>query len=161
MKRIGELLLAAGLISLLPAPGSMAAEGTEELPAIGMRLPSMAERKAAILCIETQLRAFRDDDFARAAKYQSKALQRNFPSVAEFRQMMREGYPQFIRFRSITFGEGICDGSGERLEIRVVLTGEDGVTVLAEYQLVREDGEYRVEGVQGGRPPRLRPRDFV
>src|SRR5262245_63802538 len=45
------------------------------------------ERQAAIRSIQAQLDAFRKDDYARAALYQSAALRQQFDSLAEFRYM--------------------------------------------------------------------------
>lgn len=148
---VGTLLLAWGGAATA-FPGARPAQ--EERPEPGeqpaFRMPTDAERKAATEAIEAQLKAFRDDDYETAEKYQSAGLRENFRSLDEFRQMMREQYPQFARYRSVRFGEARCDPTGDRMQLQAVITGQDGVTVRAIYTVVREDGEYRVAGVIGG-----------
>lgn len=128
-----------------------------------MRAATAAERNAAIASIETQLKAFRDDDYEKAQKYQARELRENFETLDQFRRMMKQGYPQFANYKSAKFGEARASEDGRIVEIPITLTGKDGVTVKADYVLVKEDGEYRVASVFGGSPPatRLAPQDVV
>jgi len=126
-----------------------------------LRAATEAERKAAIASIEAQLKAFRDDDYAKAEKYQHSSLRRNFDAPGQFRRMMREAYPQFANYKSATFGDAKCDEKGETLVIPVSVTGQDRLTVRAVYMLLKEDGEYRVAGVTGGIARKADPRNIL
>jgi Domain of unknown function (DUF4864) len=122
----------------------------------GMWHPAKAEdRRAAIQSIAAQLDAFRRDDYVRAVAYQSTRLQGRFDSTEAFRRMMRLTYPQFTDFQKVQYGPGRWDFMDERLTIPVAVTGRDGVTVTADYAMIREDGVFRVDGVAGGLAPEV------
>ena len=115
-----------------------------------LRQAKAAERQAAILSIQSQLRAFARDDYKTAITYQSAELKHNFPTTDSFRTMMVRGYPEFAHFKSVQFGPAKSDPSGIHVAIPVTVTGQDGIKVRAFYFLVRENKIYRIEGVQGG-----------
>lgn len=124
-----------------------------------------AQRAAAAASIRAQLDAFKKDDWAKAATYQSEGLRRNFGTIAQFRAVIETNYPQFAKYKAVTFDE--ARARGENVEIRVRLTGQDGVKLRAIYLMKKEKGLYRVEGVQGGgagnggAPLPRNPADFV
>jgi len=122
----------------------------QETNSITLRPAKAAERQAAIMSIQTQLKAFARDDYKTAITYQSAGLRKNFTSSDAFRTMMVRVYPEFAHFKSVQFGPAKSDPSGAHLAIGVAVTGQDGVTVRAFYLLVRENKIYRIEGVQGG-----------
>lgn len=136
------------------------AEKTEDAED-GLRAATEVERKGAIASIETQLKAFKANDYVKATKYQHSSLRDNFRTPEEFRKMMRESYPQFANYKSVTFGEARCDAKGEAMQIQATVTGQDGVVVRAIYVMVKEEGEYRVGSVLGGIPSRVVPREVV
>lgn len=121
-------------------------------PKAQIRPATEKEKKDASAAIEAQLKAFKADDYEKASKFQHSELRKNFGSPADFRRAIRTSYPQFADYKSVSFGEARATTDGSHLEIKIVLTGQDGVTVRATYMMVREDGEYRVGGVQGGIP---------
>ncbi|HEX9997045.1 MAG TPA: DUF4864 domain-containing protein [Abditibacterium sp.] len=121
-----------------------------------------AQRAAVAASIRAQLDAFKRDDWAKAATYQSENLRRNFRSLAQFRSIIESTYPQFANYASISFDQ--ARALGDRVEIAVRLVGKDGVKVAAIYQMHKEKGIYRVEGVQGGGSPQQRapfPADYI
>ncbi len=125
------------------------------------RTASPEERRAVIASIQSQLDAFRKDNYEQATRYQSAELKANFPTVEAFRRMIKTTYPQFAAYKKVEFGRGRADPEGERVGIRVSLTGQDGETVRVFYMMVREGMEYRVNAVRGGSrpgPPPDRPR---
>ncbi len=168
-------LVAAGLlIGLGPGTGAIAEPGAGYgiRPAVqengkstpdadGTRPANEAERKSAIASIEGQLKAFREDDYEKATKYQCLELRKGFKSSEEFRRAIKVGYPQFANYKTVMFGEAICDEKGERLHIRITLTGQDGVVVRALYLMIKEEGEYRVGGVFGGAKSAPDPRNIT
>ena len=157
-------LLALGLAVVGPSPFAAApsVRAAQELPVPpGGRKATDAERKAAAASIEGQLKAFKADDYAAAMKYQSSNLKDNFDTPEEFRRAIKQGYPQFARYKSIAYGQATADEKGDRLAIQVTLTGEDNITVRGIYLMLREKGEYKVDSVLSGTRPRTAPRDEV
>jgi len=122
----------------------------QDLPSLPLRPAKAMERKAAILSIQTQLKAFARDDYKTAMLYQSAGLRKNFASPDAFRTMMVRIYPEFAHYKRIQFGAAQADTHGAHIALQAVVTGQDGVTVHAIYLLVREGKTYRIEGVQGG-----------
>ncbi len=115
-----------------------------------------AERTAAIKSIVSQLEAFKRDDYQEASNYQASGLRRNFTSIQNFRKMMLMSYPEFAHYKSASFGDATADPSGTYVNVPIRLTGEDGITVNAFYEMILEGGAYRVVAVGGGyRPMRL------
>lgn len=165
MRTAFVLALSLGVLS--PLCGSVAVASTarpvqdQPAPEAGARKPTDAERKAAIASIEAQLKAFKADDYTTAMKYQSSALKENFETADAFKRAIKQGYPQFARYKSASFGLATCDEKGDRLAIQVTLTGEDNVTIRAVYLMLREKGEYKVDGVHGGARQRVQPKDEV
>ena len=124
----------------------------------------VAVRAAASAAVTSQLQAFKRDDYAAGLKLQSTNLKSNFSSVAVFRAMLKQNYPQFANFKSITFDDARYNSTAKRVALRVTLIGMDGITLRAVYFLVREGNGYLIDGVRsrnlmssGSRPPSLRP----
>lgn len=109
---------------------------------------TQAQRVAAAASIRAQLEAFKRNDWTKAATYQSEGLRRNFGTIAQFRAVIETNYPQFAKYGSIAFDE--ARALGDRVQMQVRLTGQDGVKLRAVYLMKKEQGIYRVEGVQGG-----------
>lgn len=127
------------------------------------RLASASERADIARTIRAQLEAFRRDDWSEAVSHQSDGLKTNFASTEDFRRVIESNYPQFANYRSVEFRAIRIGGKWAMAEI--ALMGQDGVRVSALYQMVRENGVYKVAGVSGGtqKRPRLQepPRDLV
>jgi hypothetical protein len=168
-RRKAPLFLLAGLVvggaygwnsSINAAPSNSSAQpkpakkpsSTKAAPLV-WKTATAAQRAEAAKSIRTQLDAFRADNWDKAITYQSSSLKRGFPSTQAFRQMMESSYPQFADYKTVEFGA--ARAAGPLVEIRVVLTGRDGVAVGAMYRMVKENGIYRVEGVEGGLAPEL------
>lgn len=126
-----------------------------------LRDATEAERKAVMTAIENQLKAFRSDDYKEAEKYQHSSLKENFASPDEFRAMMRRGYPQVTNYKAVSFGEARCDEKAEQVQIKVTITGKDGVIVKFIYVMLKEDGLYKVIGVFNNGPSKSEPRDVA
>ncbi len=106
------------------------------------------QRAQAAASIRAQLDAFKRDDWDKAATFQSEGLRRNFVTIEQFRAVIETNYPQFASYKNIAFDE--ARALGDRVEIQVRLTGQDGVKLRAIYQMIKERGAYRVAGVRGG-----------
>lgn len=159
---LGALLLMPVIVRAAPTtPDVPATPDARPLDANGFRKASDSERKAASTVIETQLKAFQNDDYATAEKYQASGLKENFASRDTFRKMMKEHYPQFANYKSVTFGDARADEKGEVIEIQATVTGKDKVVIKAVYVMVKEEGGYRVASVFT--PPQRKPdpRDVI
>jgi hypothetical protein len=92
-----------------------------------------------------QLAAFRRGDWSAAYAFASSAIQAQFPPEA-FRTMVTRGYAPIARSVGATVGRvEALDGQRGLVEVRVA--GENGETVDALYELVEEQGRWRVNGV--------------
>jgi hypothetical protein len=104
--------------------------------------------------IRSQLDAFNRDDGVEAWSYASPRIQAKFQSVEVFMEMVRTAYSPVYRSISAEFGE--IKGSVDMVVQEVVVTGQDGTTALAVYQLGRQpDGSWKIEGVTLQRMPDL------
>lgn len=108
-------------------------------------------RRAVLATVGDQLAAIRAGNAERAWSYQSRDLHRNFASAQQFEQMIQSGYPEFGHARSEAFGPVGMDPTGTRAAVTVTVRGENGRLARGYYQLIREDGGYKVAGVGDGR----------
>jgi hypothetical protein len=121
------LLLAAAL-----AAGSAAAQPAADL-------------RAATQAVMRQLEAFRRDDFDTAYTFASAMIRGLFDRRA-FEGMVRNGYPEIARSASVLVsGSGTLPNGGVLLHLRI--RGANGNCVEASYELVREDGGFKINGV--------------
>jgi len=142
------------------APPDKPAPEDGPLP-LKMRPATAEEKKAAIAAIEAQLKAFRENDYVKAEKYQSRGLRENFDNPEDFKRMMKQSYPQFANYKSATFGDARCTTDGKLLQVPITLIGNDGVTVKALYVMVKEDAEWKVTSVIGGIVVKPKTQDIV
>lgn len=119
-------------------------------PPIQWRQATVVETKAVTSSITAQLEAFKRDDYKTATKYQSARLRQNFGSVEKFRAMIRNGYPHFAHYKKVRFGPVQADEKGRLALVAVNIVGVDGKLAAADYQMVLEQGLWRVAGVAGG-----------
>jgi len=92
-----------------------------------------------------QLAAFRRDDWATAYTYASAGIQARF-ALEAFRQMVTSGYAPIAHSARATVSRvEVLDATHGLVEVRV--EGANGETVDALYELVDEQGSWRIEGV--------------
>ena len=92
-----------------------------------------------------QLEAFRRDDWAAAYAYASATIQSRFDLEA-FRQMVTGGYAPIARSTTATVSHvEVVDPSHGLVEVRV--EGANGEMIDALYELVDEQGQWRINGV--------------
>ena len=96
--------------------------------------------------IRGQAAALNAGDGPRALSYQSHALRHRFGSPQEFLQMINARHPEFRQSRAVYYGPVWVDKAGTQAQARVLVVGKDGRQVRGVYQLVREDGELKVDG---------------
>ena len=92
-----------------------------------------------------QLAAFRRGDWEAAYAFASSTIQAQFAPEA-FRAMVTRRYAPIARSASATVGRVDALG-GQRGLVEVRVEGENGETVDALYELVEEQGAWRVNGV--------------
>ena len=101
--------------------------------------------------INRQIEAFQADDFAQAFTFASPNIQGLFGSSERFGQMVRQGYPMVWRPSDVQYLELVArDG---RLFQKVLVRDKAGNAHLLEYQMVRVDDAWRINGVVLLRPP--------
>lgn len=129
--RRGSAGSALGL-ALLALAGTVAGQGTDP-------------RAAMTRTVLDQLAAFRRDDWATAYAYASSVIQARF-GLEAFRQMVTSGYAPIARPAGATVSRvEVIDATRGFVEVRV--EGANGETVDALYELVDEQGSWRINGV--------------
>jgi hypothetical protein len=105
------------------------------------------ERQAAAMTqtVLQQLEAFRRADWTAAYAFASSAIRSRFTPEA-FREMVTAGYGPIARpFQSRILGTRALGPQQGLVEVRV--EGQNGETVDALYELVEEQGAWRINGV--------------
>jgi hypothetical protein len=128
-RRVGRGLLGLGLLALAV---TAAGQGSDPLAAMTRT-------------VLDQLAAFRRDDWATAYTFASSAIQVRF-GLEAFRQMVTSGYAPIARSirATVSSAEMVEPGRGF-VEVRV--EGANGETVDALYELVDEQGHWRINAV--------------
>src|SRR5262249_53460138 len=110
--------------------------------AVGQGADPRAEMTRTVL---DQLAAFRRDDWAGAYSYAASTIQARF-GLEAFRQMVSSGYAEIARsVRATVSHVEMIDADHGLVQVRV--DGANGQTVDALYELVDEQGRWRIEGV--------------
>ena len=125
----GRLLLA---VMLLARAASAAAQADPDAEAAGR-------------IVMQQLDAFRRDDFDTAFGFASAEIHELFDRP-RFEAMVRTGYPEIARSVSAVI-DGSERGPGGRLYLLVRVRGANGQRLQAVYDMVLEDGHWRINGV--------------
>lgn len=98
--------------------------------------------------ISSQIQAFRDHDAPAAFSYAGVAFQATFPNAETFFiAIIQSGYSPIMESRSHSFGAFRLIGDTGVMQ-HVKLVGNDLKLYEAVYQLAREPGGWRVQGVQ-------------
>ncbi len=130
-------MLARWLILLLVLTAPLAARAQEAIPA--------ADAAAIRQVIQSQLDAFRQDDWPAAFGYAAPSIQAKFVDPDVFSQMVRSGYPQVYRPKAVEFRELSATQWGPTQ--RVFVIGPDGHAYMAYYSMERQpDGTWRISG---------------
>jgi hypothetical protein len=104
-----------------------------------------AEEIASI--IQQQLDAFTFNDYEEAYRLASKKIKDQF-SLDQYAQMVRAEYPEITKSLSVSFGEIHLSPDPTHATARVEITGFNHKKVTAEYQMIREEEGWRVDGVK-------------
>ncbi len=120
------------MVALLLAPAAVPAQPDPDAEAAGR-------------VVLQQLEAFRRDDFDAAFGFASEEIHQLF-DVARFEAMVRGGYPEIARSAS-AFIDHATRGPAGRLYLLVRVRGANGQSIEAVYEMVRENGQWRINGV--------------
>ena len=101
--------------------------------------------------IIAQLEAFRQDDSDAAFAIAAPGIQAKYQNAEAFTAMVALAYPQVHRPRKIAFLD-LVDTNGLLLQ-QVLLTGPEGLEVLALFEMVLIDGDWRINGCMLATPP--------
>lgn len=96
--------------------------------------------------IKQQLKAFNEDDYHAAYRFASKNIQTGF-SLREFETMVRRGFPEIAKSLKVSFDEISMSEDGTQAIAIVYVTGKARTTVIAQYLMVLEDGNWKNNGV--------------
>jgi hypothetical protein len=117
--------------------------------------------------VQGQLDAFKQGDFQRAFSFAASGFHQGM-TVADFKKMVEDGYPQIAHPHDFHVGRAQWAGDGAVL-VEVVVTGKKGPSIPHIYALARETDGWKVAGVRSsagpppppgfapGRPPEKRP----
>ena len=117
---------------------------------LGMLGPVHAEEPAgsdaARAIVQSQLDAFQDEAVDQAYDFAAPNIRRMFPTPEVFGRMVREGYPMVWNPADVEFLQAFPRGAMIVQRLRIV--DQKGVPYIAEYALMKVDGEWRIAGVE-------------
>ncbi len=115
------------------------------------RVPVPAPRELYSV-VNSQLAAFRADDFSRAYRHETASVQQRF-SLAQFEAVIRRDFAEITHADRVEFGVVRVDGATAL--VQVFFYSEDGSIRSFLYSLVAEDHTWKIDGVeqQGVAPP--------
>jgi Domain of unknown function (DUF4864) len=94
--------------------------------------------------ISNQVAAFNNDDGTKAYSFAAPLVKKYFPTKEIFIAMVKQGYPQVYRAKSLDFGEVFQDNFGRATQ-RVTLVGPDGKRYEALYAMEKQpDGIWKI-----------------
>ena len=96
--------------------------------------------------IQDQIEAFKADDFDMAFTFASPMIQRFFRTPGNFGQMVRQGYPMVWRPADVRFLDLSAQG-GLKFQ-KVMIRDQAGVFHVLEYQMIKVDGDWQINGVR-------------
>ncbi len=103
------------------------------------------EARAATEVIMQQLEAFRREDYDTAYTFASEEIRALFDRQA-FERMVKSGYPEIARSTAALVGQTETAPDGH-VYIRLRIRGSNGNSIEALYDMVWEDGRWRINGV--------------
>lgn len=111
------------------------------------------DAKAAAQPVMQQLEAFRRDDYDTAYTFASEEIKTRFDRQA-FERMVKTGYPEIARSTyAVVSGTRVAPDGHVYLTVKV--RGANGASVEAVYDMVWENGGWRINGVAAKPDPGL------
>lgn len=116
------------------------------LAATGLALAqSQPDPKGAADPVMRQLEAFRRDDYDAAYGFASSSIRELFDRQA-FEQMVKTGYPEIAQSAAAHVTESRVEPDGH-VYLRLKIRGQNGKNIEALYDMIWEDGHFRINGV--------------
>ena len=103
------------------------------------------DARQAVEPVLKQLEALRRDDYETAYTFASASIQEMFDRAA-FERMVRGGYPEIARSSSAHVVESRLGLDGH-VYLRLKIRGSNGNNIEAVYDVIREGGRFRINGV--------------
>lgn len=94
---------------------------------------------------ETQIAAFRRNDFPAAYTLAASGIRQKFP-LDQFKQMVCQTYPHLTHSGRLNFGE--AQFAANIRASAMIYVGNGGAAVPMIYAFVKEQGKWKIEGVQ-------------
>lgn len=116
------------------------------LAVISLGLPVAAQEEPIRNTIQSQIDAFRKDDFVAAFDFASPTIKGIFGSPERFGQMVTQGYPMVHRPSAVEMLE-LREAEG-RLWQRVLVTDVAGRGHVLEYQMIETPEGWKINGVE-------------
>ena len=116
------------------------------LTAVLMALPAGAQEAPIQNTIQSQIDAFRADDFARAFSYASPTIKGIFGTADNFGRMVQQGYPMVHRPREVTMLDLREVAGALWQKVRVV--DAQGRTHILDYQMIETADGWQINAVQ-------------
>lgn len=113
--------------------------------AVDWRTSDRTTRLAVHAVVETQLAALQAEKFDDAYAVAARGIREQF-SPPVFAELIRRGYRVLLEHRARVLGL-VRDDGDRRAYVDVQLTDAKGERLRVRYQLVREDGGWRISGV--------------
>lgn len=137
------LVLSALFLLVAASPAARAAFG--EAPPADSLHPSTDKLKQDITTvIDSQLAAFRADDYAKAYTFAAADIQGKF-GLPEFEQMVKSGFPVIAHSASAEYG--LAFDTGDEAVINVRVQNAEKESVQYQYILKKENGIWKINGV--------------
>lgn len=114
----------------------------------GWQPASPAVSALAHQTVAGQMAALQDGDGPKAWGYQSRSLRQQFSSPAQLMQIIARQHPEFLHPRSVIYRTVFTDKSGQTAHAVILLEDENGNRTGEDYLLTKEDGEFKVSGVE-------------
>lgn len=121
------------------------------LPASPAPAQPSRDVRAATEIVMQQLDAFRRNDFDAAYTHASATIREMFTREG-FEHMVRRGYPEIARSVSAFVADARVVANGN-VYLSVRVRGANGKRIEALYEMVWEDGRWRINGVVAGPDP--------
>ena len=155
---VGCCLLLCGLIlrrqiAAHPLPPENAERSEAGRGRFWMRMPgwqpaSPADSALAHQTVVGQIAAIKAGDGPKAWSYGSRSLRQQFSSPVQLMQVIAGHYPEFLHPRSETYEPVFTDKSGQTAHAAILLEDGRGHQAWEDYLLVREDGKFKIRGVE-------------
>lgn len=136
----------------MPGLGPVSRPARTGLDGAPFKLAGEKLQQQLIGVIQSQLVAFRNEDYSAAYGYAAADFKAQV-SLAAFERMVKASFPQIARSRSAEYG--IILENGETARVEVTIEGESGTRIHYQYTMHLEHGVWKIGSVNGGQPEKI------